>query len=188
MRILRFERLNQIITISAVRIDNRVLERITVRDNLIINFSDYVKSQLHLNLVTDFFGRDIVSYYNAYQYIMGDKTHYRDCLKVIKFFYTDMANFLCNNPDPVDLSLIIDIDGFKSLDLENGKNIVKEELLSILSIDNSKDLFDKIKSSEYSFIIDYADDKDDLEKKINNYSLAGFIFNSLSGGFYESTS
>lgn len=188
MRILKFERLNQIITISSVRIDNRILDRLLVTDELYIQFSDYVKSQLHLNLVSDLYHRDVGEYFNAYQYLIGDESHIKDCLRVVRYFYHDIAHFLINNLDSVEIELVIDAPGITSLDLKEGSLVARQELQRIMNSVDSDNLIETIEKSDYAFLLDYVEDFDDLKVKLSSYSVAAFILKSLSGGAYEDRS
>lgn len=188
MRILKFERLNQIVTISSVRIDNRILDRLLVTDELYIRFSDYVKSQLHLNLVSDLYHRDVGEYFNAYQYIAGNEGYYKDCLHVVHYFYHDIAHFLINNLDNVKIELVVDAPGIVSLDLEEGSQIARKELQRIIDSVDSDNLIETIEKSDYAFLLDYVENTDDLKVKLSSYSVAAFILKSLSGGAYEDRS
>jgi hypothetical protein len=70
---------------------------------LTFTFENYVKSQLHLQVVTELYGRDIFQYNNALKYLRGEDKFVLDCSEVLRFFYQDMTNMLCNvlkkNPD-----------------------------------------------------------------------------------------
>lgn len=55
MKLLKFEKMNQLIVISAKGDNSIYQEKFKVKaNNLTINFIEYVKSQLHSNVVTDF--------------------------------------------------------------------------------------------------------------------------------------
>lgn len=188
MRILKFERLNQIITISSVRIDNRILDRLLVTDALYIRFSDYVKSQLHLNLVSDLYHRDVGDYFDAYQYLTGNTAYLKECLRVVRYFYHDMAHFLINNRDVVEIELVVDAPNIESLNLKEGSMVAQQALQEIIDSVDSDNLIKIIEGSEYSFLLDYVEGIDDLKVKLSSYSVAAFILKSLSGGVYENNS
>lgn len=185
MRILRFERLNQVITISTVPIDNKILDRLDVKSDLFIKFSDYVKSQLHLNLVTDLLHRNINEYFNAYKYLTGDLSCFNDCITVVKYFYYDLAHFLLNNKSDIQLDLEIDAINIPSLNLKDGSKMAEIELQKIIDSVTSGNLINVIEKSQYSFLIDYVEDIDDFKVKLSSYSTAAFILVSLNGGIYE---
>lgn len=62
-----------------------------------ISFLDYVKSQLHTNIVTDLYGRSILSYYNTYLYLMGDEHQINNFKQVVGWYYKDLASFILNS-------------------------------------------------------------------------------------------
>jgi hypothetical protein len=77
-------------------------------------FENYVNSQLHLDIIPRLYQRDPYNYLKALKYL-GGKTEYADeCGKVLKYFYTDMTNMLCNvlkkNPEINNrISIVVDI-------------------------------------------------------------------------------
>jgi hypothetical protein len=64
--------------------------------DLTFTFENYVKSQLHLQIVSDLYGRDIFVYKKALDYLRGKDQFLYECSLVLKYFYQDMANMLCN--------------------------------------------------------------------------------------------
>ena len=75
-----------------------------------IRFSDYVKSQLHLNIVSQLFDRPVDLYKQAYDYICGNKSYHRAANEVLGYFYKDICNFLFYNKHNVKLELITDMN------------------------------------------------------------------------------
>lgn len=59
-----------------------------------ITFTNYVKSQLHANIVSDLFDRSILAYDGAYKYLNGDKEKVNDFKTVLRWYYTDLSNFI----------------------------------------------------------------------------------------------
>lgn len=69
----------------------------TFRDReLTFTFENYVKSQLHLQTVTEIYGRDINLYLNTLNYLRGQDKYLYECSQVLKYFYADMTNMMCN--------------------------------------------------------------------------------------------
>jgi hypothetical protein len=60
------------------------------------SFENYIKSELHLQTVPDVYGRDILQYYGALKYLRGDESQRQACVAVLKYFYQDMGNMICN--------------------------------------------------------------------------------------------
>lgn len=93
---LPYERFDQILLIAASR---DVMSSIVIpSQDLELDFSEYVSSQLHLNVTTDLFGREMQEYYHAYLFLRGDQGYQEDVVRVLGYFYTDVAMFLENNP------------------------------------------------------------------------------------------
>ena len=104
--------MNQLIVISAKGVNPVYRERfkVTQANNLKINFIEYVKSQLHNNVVTDFFNRNIFAYLNAYKFLKGEIFLEDEALKVMHYFYKDIANFLIKNPADMNVYITINSD------------------------------------------------------------------------------
>lgn len=61
-----------------------------------LKFKEYLKSQLHSNIITPLYQRDIFNYADALKFINGDDRYF-DAYKVsIKYFYRDIGNMLGN--------------------------------------------------------------------------------------------
>ena len=59
-----------------------------------ISLLNYVKSQLHVNIVSQLFGRTIITYNGAYDYLIEEGENVRDFKTVIRWYYKDLANFV----------------------------------------------------------------------------------------------
>lgn len=113
MKQLHFERLNQLLVIACWGEDstNDMISGIRVpSDEYLITFSDYVKSQLHLNIVTQLYKRKFSEYVKAFYYLEGDSAYKEDIERVLYYFYSDMSSFLINNPNDIKLHLKVDVD------------------------------------------------------------------------------
>lgn len=63
--------------------------------DLTFTFEEYVKSQLHLNVMAALHGRDLFTYSRALKYLRGETEYLVECNMVLKYFYQDMANMIC---------------------------------------------------------------------------------------------
>ena len=98
-------RFDQILLIAASR---DVMNNIVIpSQNLELDFREYVSSQLHLNVTTDLFGREMQEYYRAYLFLRGDPNFQKDAIQVLKYFYSDVAMFLENNPCDVRVQVTV---------------------------------------------------------------------------------
>lgn len=62
-----------------------------------ISFLDYVKSQLHTNIVGELFGRSVTSYINTYEYLMGNEQQVSSFKQVVSWYYKDLASCILNS-------------------------------------------------------------------------------------------
>lgn len=190
MKLLKFEKMNQLIVISAKGDNSIYQEKFKVKaNNLTINFIEYVKSQLHSNVVTDFFGRNIFVYLNTYKFLKGEIFLEDEAIKVLNYFYEDIANFLIKNPLNMKLCVTLNPEGETDLKFLLGNiseykdfSQVKNFLESLLNAKTDLELFQIIQSSEYSFILDYVLSMDDIKNKINSWILATAILSYLAQG------
>lgn len=106
--IIPYYRFDQIILVSALKSENN---NIYVKSSsLSFKFSEYVKSQLHLNVVTDLYNRSIMDYAYAYSYLGGDYTKESYAIKVLEYFYNDLTYFLINNKFDIKSEVDVDIE------------------------------------------------------------------------------
>lgn len=102
---LPYERFDQILLIAASR---EVMNNIVIpSQDLELDFREYVSSQLHLNVTTDLFGREMQEYYHAYLFLRGDQNYQQDAIQVLRYFYMDVAMFLENNPCDVRVQITV---------------------------------------------------------------------------------
>lgn len=59
-----------------------------------ISLLNYVKSQLHVNIVSQLFGRPILAYNNSYLYLTGNGENLKDFKTSIHWYYEDLSNFV----------------------------------------------------------------------------------------------
>lgn len=65
-------------------------------EDMTLTFHNYVKSQVHLPILPDLYGRDVLAYLETLKYIAGESKDVVSCEKVLRFFYQDMFSMLCN--------------------------------------------------------------------------------------------
>lgn len=181
MRDLKFERIAQLIAIGAVERGSTPLSLLSIKEQTLrVRFSDYVKSQIHLNIVQDFYGRGINEYVEALLFLNGDPEYRSSVENVLRYFYLDMSKFLINNSENVTLVIIIDTDLLhlpeKSINLEQ----IKADFLDVLAAISGGGEADVLRKFKYSFIFDDVMDADDAAMKADSYALAAVLSQSAS--------
>lgn len=189
MKLLKFEKLNQLIVVAAQGDKQIILDKFRVEENsLSINFIEYVKSQLHVNVVSDLFDRDIFCYLNAYKFLKGDYLLEGEALKVLHYFYEDIANFLINNPINVRVDLQINSTLDSSLQFPHSASTfydfseIKDFFINLIEEKDEELLYKIIETSKYSFILDMIQSLDDLQNKFDSYVLATALLTQLKEG------
>ena len=108
--------------------------RIAIQEpRLTLKYSDYVKSQLHLPVISGFYEpweRSIFQYANALDYLEGDKEKREDALIVARYYYEDMANFLLKNRSEVHLAT--DLSELGLANVHEDFSALKSDLLKII--------------------------------------------------------
>lgn len=61
-----------------------------------LKFTEYLKSQLHSNIITTLYQRDIFNYAEALKFMNGEDRYFDSYKQSIKYFYRDMGNMLGN--------------------------------------------------------------------------------------------
>lgn len=142
-------------------------------DRLEVSFSDYIKSQLDNNVVSQLFDRKDTVYYEANKYMLGIKEYRDSAIQCLKYFYKDLYLFLCRNAHNVQLKIVVDLDlDLKTYDFDYQQ--VRQEIQGVLT--QPKDgLHDYLSNHTYTCIIDECCGSSDLLQKIDNYSLAAVI-------------
>lgn len=115
-----------------------------------ISLENYIKSQLHCNIVTPIYNRNLQIYKEAYEYLKDNKYFKSSFQQVIKWYYTDLGNSLLKSFTHVDkdFSLLdLSIANFSS---HLGKVIsiskVEDDLRRIL--DNNE----QVEDGEFNYI------------------------------------
>lgn len=175
---LPYERLAQLVTISALNKENQAmtvfLSQLKVSERKIcIRFSDYVKSQVHLNVSGSLYNRHISLYVKVLSFLYGNEKYRDDAGEVLRLFYSDMAGFLINNPSRIEMVLVVDADLGEEVDVYLDRAV--ESFVSILEQADSSALPELLKNYEFSEILDHVDDLEDAKKKAANYVLAAIL-------------
>lgn len=186
---LQYERIAQLIAVSAINRNDSIIDRFSVKGIvdgmssdgipekriLIVKFSSYVKSQIHLCIVSDLYGRSILDYVDAAKYLNGYKAYVKSAERVLHYFYEDMSRFLINNPYNLVFQVLVDVD-FPSINVD--VKTVKEEFESLLGSVDTDRLYLEMATFRYSFIIDNLDNTrslDDARAKIDSYVVAAIL-------------
>ena len=176
-----YERIDHIIAISSGKFHNTLSVEPT--KILKIAYSDYVKSQLHLNIVTDLFDRPIIQYKKANDFINGDIRFRKVALKVLEYFYTDVINFLRYNRYNVKLELIVDtniISTAQYYDYNEIKNSLIE--LSKKQFSNFEEILEYVTDNkQLCRILDYTSNREKIAQKIDSYSIITILLNHKFG-------
>lgn len=88
-----------------------------------LKFKEYLKSQLHSNIITTLYQRDIFNYAEALKFINGEDRYFDSYKLSIKYFYRDMGNMLGN--------LLPKVNGFFEL---VDFNIPRSEILEKVTV------------------------------------------------------
>lgn len=196
VRELQYERIAQLIALAAIsRTNEEVLQQFSVRGSvetfsngmpvqeprqLVVRFSSYVKSQIHLCIVKDLFGRSIIDYINAARYLQGYRIYRENAEKVLRYFYEDMSRFLINNPYNIMFWIIADVD-FEVESVSVAE--VRREFEQLLESSGSSELYAKISGFKYAHMVDNlscVDSLQDARAKIDSYVVAA-ILHELAG-------
>lgn len=161
---LKYNRILNLLFVSKIK-QAEIRNAIGVsKQNFRINLIDYVKSQLHLNVITRFYPeRNIFDYYKALVFLEKGEIEYKKYTeKMVRYFYEDMGLFALNNVAPVMIDLIID----PKLELE-------EEVVDY------KEVYDKVRhlmeiSMDSTCCLD-ASKFEEIRKIIENFKYATFL-------------
>lgn len=144
-----------------------------------IKFSDYVKSQIHLNFVSDFFDRSILPYKRVFDSFEGEICDNTEYLKVLRYFYDDLGRFYVNCSYDIPLTFDIDVAmDIESVSVDFSK--VREKLLKLTQTKPSSfesALTTAVEYAEFMPLFDKISEFDDMSGRINNYAMAVILAN-----------
>lgn len=168
-----YERLGHLVAVSALKPPDCPDElKVKIEtERLCIGFVDYVKSQVHLNLTDDLYGRPLCEYVKAMRFFSRKDDSYREnALKVLRFFYHDLALFLIN----YELDLQMDVVVPESLDLPTECYSVAEVQDSLLSAINNPTAT-VMKNFKFSQLLKLVDTKSDIITKKSSSAVAAIL-------------
>lgn len=172
MKDLQFDRIAQIIAIAAID-GNKSISTFFVKGELRIKFSEYVKSQVHLNVVHGLFNRSLKDYVETLYFLQGKSSNRTAALRVLQYFYDDLANFLINNGEEIYLTVEVDTDLFKLPKVEYSIKELRDELLN--GFDEVLCGGKEINGWKFATVLDYAKNADDIKAKAGSYAIAWFL-------------
>ncbi len=176
-----YERIDHIIAISSGKFHNTL----SVEPTKVLNiaYSDYVKSQLHLNIVTDLFNRSVIQYKKANDFLNGDVRFKKSALKVLEYFYEDIINFLKYNKYNIKLTLCVD-ESVTSKTQQCDYDEIKRGLIELSerdfkSFEGALDFLDT--HTNLQKVIDYISAKDKIKQKLDSYCVIAILLNRKIG-------
>ena len=177
--VIGFERVGHLLSIAATKSKSLNLQDLMLDAQGVIfsvSFSDYVKSQIHLNLVTSLFARDIYEYKYALDFIKGHAPHSATVDKILIYFYTDMLHFLESNEFDCNLEVINDVEGLSKSELKYDVVVseFKEFYQQLRNLD-FEGTYELLKDSKFAEIIDYMDNIEAVEKKPNSFFTIAYL-------------
>lgn len=167
---LRYERIAQFVALSAVGSIDDYTAIHSVEGSIRIKFSEYVKSQIHLNVVYGLYGRSLHDYVETLYFLNGKTSKRKSAMKVLHYFYKDAANFLINNRKNVQLELVVDTENFNLSRQVVNVSQLRTDLLQGFDdvLSGKKPLIEW----EYASDLDSIEDTNDLKQKADSYALA----------------
>lgn len=167
MKNLTFEKVSQLLVVAAKGDCELYRELFSVPSEFLeLDFVEYVKSQLQLDLVSELYSRDIGCYFNTYKFLEGDGLYAADAKKVLRYFYSDMMWFLIRNPNNV----VMQITAEHFSETLTGEGVDTVQLL--LNSKESGELPRILERWDVSFLVDNMLNLQDLLVKEDSYSLA----------------
>lgn len=175
---IRYERMNHILAMGAPEIGRQF--DIQIQDTIVVVFSEYVKSQLHMNILELLnLKRDIFDYKKAYDYlVLGELRYQRECQKVLNFFYEDITAFLVHSQN----NFKIEVKDDSGLYERRKRNIEYkevraqiEQLASLQGLDFEKALLFVKENKKLVSILDYVTAKEELQNKLDSYTAVAIM-------------
>lgn len=180
--VIGFERVDHLISIASGKITPDLF--ITTDDILVVRYSDYVKSQLHLNMTSQLFERSSMLYKAAYDFIEGDYSLEGEAEKVLELFYHDMINFLLHNEANVKIECVTDINFTHKYVRYYNYTRQYEHLQQLCSkhfesFDDASKYVQENKS--ISYVLDYMQNVQDIERRLDSFCAISLITNYKAG-------
>lgn len=167
---LHYERIALLIALSAVGSTDECIASRSVEGPIKIKFSEYVKSQVHLNVVYGLYRRSLHEYVETLYFLNGKTSKRKSAMKVLEYYYKDATNFLINNKKNVQLTLEVDTENFNL-----PRQIVSVPQLRANLLQGFEEVLSNRKPLsewEYACNLDSVEDVDDVRRKADSYALA----------------
>ena len=145
-----------------------------------MNFEQYVKSQLHLNVVHDLFDRDILMYAKALDYLKGDKKQEQVAKEVLFWFYEDVYMFLIRNPQSVVCKVEVPKDLFSDIKrIDYDIQSIKQKLLNFVEETTKQSkpeqMLELLQQFEFAEMFDEVEKLEDIKLKLDNFAVAAML-------------
>ena len=150
----------------------------------VLTFSDYIKSQIHLNLIPlikvsglkpSFGNRDILDYQKSLEYYKHGIVDKKALSTVLSYFYEDVFYFLVRNCEDITLRLVIDCNP-SLFPLDSVIEGVTESIDSFANfVDKDVDfdtILEVVRNNRFSYILDHIVNTDDLHNKKQSLATA----------------
>ena len=175
---IRYERMNHILAMGAPEIGRQF--DIQIQDTIVVVFSEYVKSQLHMNILELLnLKRDIFDYKKAYDYlVLGELRYQQECQKVLNFFYEDITAFLVHSQNNFKIEVKDDSGLYERRKCNIEYKEVRaqiEQLASLQGLDFEKALLFVKENKKLVSILDYVTAKKELQNKLDSYTAVAIM-------------
>lgn len=180
-----YDRMDHIIALSAGHCQTFLT--VSPSNILKIRYSEYVKSQLHLNIVNQLFDRPVELYKQAYDYLCGNKVYHKAAGEVLTYFYKDIINFLYYNKYNVKVELITDInsDGKKYFcDYQKYKDSLTD--LANRTFSDFHEILEYVQENKsISKVCDYVTRIENIPERIDSFTAIAILTKYKPGRYIE---
>lgn len=176
---LQYERIANLIAVAASHREsdfNNLFIEPSRNIVYIVKFSDYVKSQIHLNIVSRLFVRQFTAYKSVYDSLEGKVMDRENFELVLQYFYEDLSNFLIYNPYNIKLVVKVDVEAPWLQGVHYNFTETQRSLLDLLKCRNNFEQLLELMGDNTAFeIIDTTLGAEDLDSKIDSYTVAAIL-------------
>jgi hypothetical protein len=179
--IVTYERVDHLLAIASAKLSEQL--DINGEEYLyVVPFSDYIKSQIHLNVTNRLYNRDSRLYKAAYDYLIGESTNAESLNPILEFFYSDMKDFLLHNKYNIRLELDINVEVPDTKKVSYNYGDIRTELLCTAN-ENFSDFNDArlwLKKHHYAEnVMQYVNSNTELFNKIDSYTAIAILSDNL---------
>ena len=175
---LKFDTVAQLVAVSSIsnQSQSELISKYSVNvegNPLMVKFSEYVKSQVHLNIVHGLYNRSLSEYAETLAFLRGSTSKRAVAEKVLRYYYADLANFLINNSTPVYLLTDVDTPNFNYECIEY--NV--EQLTAQMLTEFDQAVAQQSLASDWSFmeVYEHARDVSDFRYKATNFAFGSVL-------------